>query len=151
MRTLLCLLAILLTTQVFAQKKPQAAKPRSKPKPAAVKPEKPAHGNFAVSEEIVEAKYQGTEADLIDFFMREIVFSDSAVQANLEGAVTVKFLVDEKGVPGEISIVKGMGYGIDEEVIRLAPQLKYFPARIGDLPIKMEQLITIPLRAYRKQ
>jgi TonB family protein len=83
--------------------------------------------------------------------MREIVFSDSAIQANLEGEVTVKFIVDEKGVPGDISIVKGMGYGIDEEVVRLAPQLKYFPARIGDLPIKMEQLITIPLRAYRKQ
>ncbi len=151
MKALIYIIFILFSLQTFAQTK--SGKPKKKPRESASidKKEKEQHSNFAIAEEIEEAKFLGTEEELVTFFMDNIVFSDSAVVQNLEGQITIKFIVNESGTPTEIEIIKGLGFGIDEQVINLTPKLKYKSAHVGELPVKMEQLITIPLRAYKKQ
>jgi|GEM_PF-1282217 len=150
-KTLIYTLFVLISCTAFAQKKQSKPSQKKQTKTLPAKAPPTASGNFDISSEIEEAKYMGSDEDLIGFFMKNIAFSDSAVNAQVNGTITVKYYVNETGVPIEAEIVKGLGFGIDEQVLALAPKLKYKPAQIGGTPIKMEQLISIPLRAYKKQ
>ncbi len=52
-----------------------------------------------------------------------------AAQANIQGRVIVNFIVNEKGELSDFTIVKSLGYGCDEEAIRIIKNgPKWFPA-----------------------
>lgn len=48
----------------------------------------------------------------------EISYPSQALNHCINGLVTVSFDVHENGEAGEVKITKGLGYGIDEEVLR---------------------------------
>jgi protein TonB len=59
--------------------------------------------------------------DRYKFFSDNIIYPDSARALNIEGRVSVKFVVLENGNIDRISIVgpKRLGFGLEEEAIRL--------------------------------
>ncbi|MGD1890917.1 MAG: energy transducer TonB [Cyclobacteriaceae bacterium] len=46
-------------------------------------------------------------------------YPEEARQQEIEGAVKVQFIVDAEGNPADFTIKKSLGYGCDEESIRL--------------------------------
>ncbi|CAN0586648.1 unnamed protein product, partial [Laminaria digitata] len=54
----------------------------------------------------------------------------------VSGTVGIKLLIDEKGVLQEAQIFQSVGYGCDEEVLRVLQEAEFEPARLNNKPIK---------------
>lgn len=52
----------------------------------------------------------------------KLIYPQQAIANNVEGKVTVQFIVETTGKLTDFSVVKGIGYGCDEELIRLIKQ-----------------------------
>jgi TonB family protein len=65
-----------------------------------------------------------------------LVYPDSALKYGIEGKVYVLALIDSVGNVESARIIKGIGYGCDEEAIRLVLSAKFSPAtrRVKKLP-----------------
>ena len=69
-------------------------------------------------------KFPGGEEKLYSFIKQKMNYPDYAKKNNIEGRVYIQFIVQENGKITDIEIVKGIGYGCDEEsqrIINLMP------------------------------
>ena len=64
-------------------------------------------------------EFPGGEQAMYDFIGKNIRYPSKAIDANITGKVFVNFVIDKKGNVTNIKILKGLGYGCDEEVIRV--------------------------------
>lgn len=53
------------------------------------------------------------------YIQDNLVYPQDAIDANISGVVTIQFNVDANGRPTDIQIANGIGYGCDEEAVRL--------------------------------
>jgi len=56
-------------------------------------------------------------------------YTDEARKQKLEGVVTVRVLIGTDGTAKRISIVKGLGMGLDERTIETVRRWRFIPAR----------------------
>jgi protein TonB len=64
-------------------------------------------------------QFHGGEEALIKFLQDNIHYKESAKSAGINGRVYASFIVNSKGEIEAIKIIHGLGYGLDEEVIRV--------------------------------
>ncbi len=57
----------------------------------------------------------------------EIEYPKEAIRAGVEGLVVVQFVVDEQGSVTNPRIVRGIGAGCDEEVLRIIRKMEFTP------------------------
>jgi hypothetical protein len=57
-----------------------------------------------------------------------LIYPVEATEKNIQGTCYVLINVDTLGIPSKPFLVKGIGYGCDEEAIRLVITSKYLPA-----------------------
>lgn len=77
-------------------------------------------------------------------------YTDAALQNQIEGNVTVQFMVNPFGNLSGISVLKSLGYGLDEEAVRLlkeGPQWK--SATINGNPVEEVVIIKIPFKLQK--
>ncbi|HEV8384168.1 MAG TPA: energy transducer TonB, partial [Candidatus Acidoferrales bacterium] len=55
-------------------------------------------------------------------------YTDAARAAKIRGMIVLRFVVLEDGTPSRISIVRGLGYGLDEEATRTLASWRFKPA-----------------------
>ena len=85
----------------------------------------------------VVAEYPGGINEARKFMANNVVIPDLAVENNVNGIVIAKFVVEADGAIGNIEIVKSMGYGCDEEVIRVLKKMpKWSPAQLRGKPVR---------------
>jgi len=63
-------------------------------------------------------------------------YPDEARRLGIEGSVVLLLEIDEDGNVVSAKIVKKMGYGMDEEAMKAAYQLKFKPAYAGKTPVR---------------
>lgn len=71
-----------------------------------------------------------------DVLQSRLRYPALASEARIEGRVTVRMIVDETGRMLDPTILKGLGYGCDDEVLRVIRGARFEPARVGGLPVK---------------
>ena len=64
-------------------------------------------------------EFPGGEQALFAFFSDNLKYTSSAREINLEGIVYVNFVVWKDGSIRDVKILRGLGAGLDEEVIRV--------------------------------
>ncbi|HRH35162.1 MAG TPA: TonB family protein [Catalimonadaceae bacterium] len=106
--------------------------------------------NFEVKE-TQEVRYKGTDEELVTYFLENVVFNEEAVAANAEGEVMLSFTVNFDSTVINPVVVKRFGFNVDEQMIELVKKLKFVPAKMNGVLIKQNHMISIPLRAYKKQ
>lgn len=74
-----------------------------------------------------------TEPKLIRFADAE--FSDAARQAHISGSCTLTLVVDSNGMPVDLRVVRGLGWGLDEEAIKAVARYRFQPAELDGMPI----------------
>ena len=74
-------------------------------------------------------KYHGGKTALKKFISENLKYPDQALEKKIEGIVYVKYKVNALGKVISANITKGIGYGCDEEAIRLCKLLKYDKAK----------------------
>ena len=63
--------------------------------------------------------YPDGDHELMEFIAANVDYPKEAIEKGIEGRVFVKFIVEPDGSISNASIVRGIGYGCDEEAIRV--------------------------------
>lgn len=67
--------------------------------------------------------YPDGEHELMDYIANKVEYPQEAVERGVEGRVFVKFIVEPDGSISNAKIIRGIGYGCDEEAIRVIESL----------------------------
>ena len=86
---------------------------------------------------IVEV-YPSLPGGLPAFWAKNIRYPNQAREANVEGRVVVNFIIDEEGNLDRCEFVQKLGYGCDEEVLRVVKLMpKWKPGMMNNKPVKV--------------
>lgn len=91
-------------------------------------------------------EYPGGQKALRDFIAREMRYPDSALQAGVEGTVHVRYAINHKGIVGEARVLRGLGYGCDEEALRLVGLLRFHVDKTRGVRVLYHKTIQIHFR-----
>ena len=70
-------------------------------------------------------QYTGGKKALNEFLGAEINYPPAALEARVEGTVIIAYEIDDNGVVHKPFVIKGIGYGCDEEAVRVVSLLQY--------------------------
>jgi len=97
----------------------------------------------------IPAEFPGGINQARQFLANNIQYPDQAVENGVNGTVQVKFTVELDGSLSNIEIVQKLGYGCDEEVIRVFKRMpKWTPAKLNGKFVK--SYFTMPV-SFRTQ
>ena len=75
-------------------------------------------------------------------------FSDEARRAKFQGVCVVAVVVDEKGNPQRIRVIRHLGMGLDQKALDAVRQYKFKPAKLQGKPVPVEVDIEVTFRIY---
>ena len=78
--------------------------------------------------------------------VKKIKYPPIARQTNLEGKVYAMAYVNETGGVDQVKIIKGLGGGCDEEVIRVLEISKFKPGQHEGKPVKVKTTVSITFK-----
>ncbi|GAB2783854.1 hypothetical protein GCM10027275_29900 [Rhabdobacter roseus] len=125
----------------------QSEAPLTLPEPALDTPER----IFTVVEK--QPEFPGGARAMYDFIRRELKYPVPAQRAFVEGKVFLTFIVTTEGDIKDIQILKGLGFGMDEESIRLIKAMpRWVPGAQSGRPVnvKFNLPITFELAEHTK-
>ena len=89
--------------------------------------------------------FPGGDAEFSKFIRKNLKYPPAAQRNGLEGIVVLQFVVNKEGEISDVTVVKKLGGGTDEEAARVAKLLpKYVPARQNGRPVSFRY--TLPIR-----
>jgi protein TonB len=102
-------------------------------------------GTFEVDS---EPQFEGGLAALYRFVASHLRYPALASEEGKEGTVFVKFVVDENGKVGNLSLLNSVGYGMDDEALRVIALIPKFksPAKIRGEAVKVYYQLPIKFR-----
>lgn len=74
---------------------------------------------------------------------RDLRYPRRAALAEVEGKVFVEFVVDRDGNPTFIKVVRGIGYGCDEEAVKALSKTRWKPGRQRGFPVRVRMVMPI--------
>jgi TonB family protein len=77
---------------------------------------------------------------------QELRYPEQARRHGVEGSVIVKFVVDAEGRVVDPVVERGLGFGCDDEALRVVRQARFRPGRHHGQPVKVQQSLTITFR-----
>jgi protein TonB len=85
-----------------------------------------------------------------EFLYKNINYPDIAKESNIQGRVTVRFVVNEEGTMSDFSVSKGIGGGCDEEAIRVLKKMgsstKWKPGKQNGRAVKVYYTLPITFK-----
>jgi TonB family protein len=88
-------------------------------------------------------KYPGGSEAFKKFFVENLRYPDAALEAKIEGSVIVEYDISDDGLVYNPHILKGLGYGCDEEAVRLIGLLRFEKVKNRGVRVKMTTKTTI--------
>ena len=86
-----------------------------------------------------------SDHNLLTHVFTNIKYPSAARDANIQGMVVVKFILDQEGTVRTPLVIKAIGGGCDEEVLRVIKEMSaWTPARKDGKPVEFEY--TLPVR-----
>ena len=110
-----------LTASMHEVLKTERENPKTKPAPSVDK---------KVSNEQVDAlaEFPGGINEARKFIAQNVIFPEEALENDVQGSVYASFVIEKDGNVSDIQIEKGLGYGCDEEVIRVLKKMPKWKA-----------------------
>lgn len=65
-------------------------------------------------------------------------YTNQAKSASIEGVIIVEIIVDDTGKVRDAKIVRGLGYGLDEETLEAVRKAQFRPGRVGEKPVAVK-------------
>jgi TonB family protein len=87
--------------------------------------------------------YPGGGKAFQEFITKNIRYPKEAEDAKIEGGVIVGYDITDNGTVQNAHIIKGLGYGCDEEAIRVIGLLRYEKVRNKRVRVKLTTKTTI--------
>jgi TonB family protein len=76
----------------------------------------------------------------------EPTYTEEARQAQVSGIVLVSLAVDSDGKPQKVTVVKGLGHGLDEKAIEAVRQWSFRPGMKGGAPVTVGMKVAVNFR-----
>lgn len=82
-------------------------------------------------------KYPYFRGNINQYLAKNIKYPKEAREWNITGLVTITFIIEKNGRVSNVKIEKGLGYGCDEEVIRVFEKMPKWTIPIKDgVPVR---------------
>lgn len=83
-------------------------------------------------------KFPGGDKAMYDFLSRNIRYPEMAAQNNIQGRVTVQFVVEKDGSIGEVKVVRGKDPDLDKEAVRVVKSMpKFIPGKMNGQAVRV--------------
>lgn len=92
------------------------------------------------------ASYPGGIEKFYDFIRKSIVYPEKAIKNNIEGLVAIAFTVNHNGTLSDISILRDIGYGCAEEVVRIIKSSKNWNPAMNGQSVNQRVSIEVPFK-----
>lgn len=85
-----------------------------------------------------KGEYEGGKKQLLETLSSNLKYPDEAIKNNIQGKVIVKFVIEKDGTISNFKILKDIGYGCGEEIIRILneTQTKWNSAKINNKNVR---------------
>ena len=100
---------------------------------------------------IKQPRYPGGKKALDEFIRLNMQYPEEALKHKAEGLVTVKYDVNVFGDVTDATVTHGMGYGCDEEALRLVKMLKFEKKKYHGLRVTFHRNIIIHFRLQHNE
>ena len=81
-------------------------------------------------------------------FKVEPEFSEEARKAKFMGVVTVNLIVDTKGMPQNVHVVRGVGMGLDQKALEAVRQYRFKPAMENGHPVPVQVNVEVNFQIF---
>ena len=92
---------------------------------------------------VSKPQYPGGKTALIEFIDKNLKYPKEALEHKIQGKVFISFKVDFDGSISSVKIIKGLGYGCDEEAVRVINLLKFTEAKNKGSKVSIERKLAI--------
>ncbi|MEZ5014603.1 MAG: TonB family protein [Chitinophagales bacterium] len=99
----------------------------------------------------VSPEYPGGFAALMKDINKNVHYPKFAMDEGIDGTVHLSFIVEKDGSISDVQVMRGIGYGLDEEAIQAVEKLKkWMPGRQGGNPVRVRMRIPIQFELANK-
>ncbi len=91
-------------------------------------------------------KYTGGSKAFREFIAENLRYPETALEAKVEGSVIVKYDIHDNGTVSNPRVLKGLGYGCDEEAIRVVNLLQFEKVKNRGVRVKLTSKTKINFR-----
>ena len=91
-------------------------------------------------------KYTGGSKAFREFIAENLRYPETALEAKVEGSVIVEYDINDNGAVSNPRVLKGLGYGCDEEAIRMVHLLHFEKLKNRGVRVKMTSKTRINFR-----
>ena|ERR1039457_1842945 len=95
--------------------------------------------------------YQGGNKAMTKFIYEELKYPPQAEKKNIEGIVVVKISIDMNGNVFNVEVKKGIGFGCDEEAMRIVKLLKFNAVKLRNVKATFHKNINIVFKLKDKK
>jgi protein TonB len=100
---------------------------------------------FVVVEEM--PSFPGGEDAMMKFINSNIVYPEIAKENNIQGTVTLSFVVNYKGIVDNVRLIKGVDPSLDNEAIRVVKSIpQWKPGRQAGKPVNVSFSVPVKFR-----
>jgi len=75
-------------------------------------------------------------------------FSEDARRHHIAGNVLVSLVVDENGLPQNVKVLRGVGYGLDEKAVEAVKKYRFRPAMREGVPVKVQLNVEVNFQNF---
>lgn len=100
---------------------------------------------------IYQPEFPGGPKELTKFVYSQLRYPKEAFDASVEGTVYLEYDIDHQGLVVGCRILKGIGYGCDEEAIRVAKLLKFDVARNRGVHVLFHQKLRVQFKKPKEK
>ena len=103
---------------------------------------------------------QASESDVVELgpgdsppkitYRVEPTYSKAAFEERIQGTVLLEFLIDQLGLPHNVTVISPLGFGLDDTAVRCVSQWRFAPAQKEGKPVKILANIEVKFRVIGK-
>lgn len=99
---------------------------------------------YSSTEVSTKPEFFGGADALAQFVNDHLKYPDAAIKVEKEGRIWVEAIIEKEGTISDVRISRGMGFGCDEEAIRLVKSMpRWKPGKLQDNPVRVK--VNIPV------
>lgn len=92
---------------------------------------------------VSKPQYPGGKNALIEFINQNLQYPNEALENSISGKVLLSFKVNFDGHVSDIKVIKGIGYGCDEEAVRVVGLLKFTETKNKGSKVSIQRKLAI--------
>lgn len=94
-------------------------------------------------------EFPGGKSGLKRYFRKNYTYPQAARESGVEGTVFIRFVVKEDGSISDIAVLKGLGFGCDDEAIRLVRKMpKWIPGEHNGKRVAVYKTMPIGFKLF---